>query len=264
MIKFGVFYFLLLTSIFASQNITICGTGDNQKLLKALALAYEEEHPDISINIPKSVGSGGGIKNTALGKCDIGRVARPIKKREIKYNLKYLLFAYSPVVFVVNPSVEKITNLTTQNILDIYSGKIKQWNYFDSSLNGKIYVIKRESGDSATTVLNENINGFKNIKNRVGKTIYNTPETLRVLNKYQGTIGYISLSETIDTKLKVLNFNGTNPTNNKSYTLFTPYGLVYKDNLNKTAKEFIDFIQTQKAKNIIESYGAISTLNKND
>lgn len=253
---------LLLTStIFAKETITICGTGDSQELLKELGEVYELKHPNTKIIVPNSIGSGGGIKNTALGKCDLGRVAREIKDNEKKYNLNYIKFASSAVVFVINPSVRNIKNLTTQNIIDIYSGKIKRWEKLSKSYSGKIYVAKRESGDSSDTILISYLKGYKDIKEYVGKVIFNTQDTVKILVKYKNTIGYLPYVQTIDKKLIVLNLDGFAPTskniNDGLYNLVVPFGLVYKENISALSKSFIKFIQSQEVKKIMLKKGVI-------
>ncbi len=70
----------ITTHAAADQRVTICGTGDSQAMLRSLALAYEKQHPGVSIDVPDSNGSSGGIKATASGKCDLGRVARPLQE----------------------------------------------------------------------------------------------------------------------------------------------------------------------------------------
>jgi len=146
-------------------KIVIPGTGDSQRLLRLLAYRYEVLHPGIRVVIPKSVGSGGGIKAVGEGKAEIGRVARPLKKREERYGLKYLRFAYSPVIFTVHPSVENVADLSPDQIVGIYSGRIASWSGVGGS-SGKIYPVGREPGDSSRDVIETHIKGFGEIERR--------------------------------------------------------------------------------------------------
>ena len=124
-------FLLLLVNLFANNTLTICGTGDNEKLLKNLGKAYELENPGIKINVLDSIGSTGGIKHTAEGKCNLGRIARKIKKREEKYNLNYILFSYSAVAFVTNKNIKKLDNLNEIDVKEIFSGEKKLWKSYD-------------------------------------------------------------------------------------------------------------------------------------
>ena len=187
-------------------------------------------------------------------------MARPIKEKEKKYDLTYKFFARSPVVFVVNPSVAGVDNLTTEQIIDIYSGKIIYW----SDLGGekqKIYVANREKGDSSRSVLEKNLSGFKDITTFAGKVIFSTPETAQTIVKYRNTIGYVPLSTVKETKLIVMKVDGDYPSaenvRNKSYKLVVPLGLVWRGELSGLAKAFVDFLFSSEGQKIITENGAL-------
>jgi phosphate transport system substrate-binding protein len=247
-------------SLQAGNQITIAGTGDSQELLGLLAKAYEKENPGKKIVVPNSIGSSGGIKATAKGKCDLGRVARYIKESEKHYNLKYKLFAYTPVVFATNNRYKGIDNLDYRQIIAIYSGQITEWKDIGSH-SGKIYVAGREKGDSSRSILDREITGFKAIKNQVGKIIYNTPETARTIAKYDNTIGYVPLAMSVVHDLKVFKINGYAPSKENvlsgNYKLTVPLGLVWKNELQGLAKDFVRFITSPKGHRIISANGAI-------
>ncbi len=256
--------FLFSGTLFANQSIIICGTGDSQELLKKIANAYELKNPDKKIFIPYSIGSGAGIKETALGNCNLGRVARNIKDNEKKYGLNYILFAYSPIVFVTNKNVNNISNLNEQDIIDIFSGKITQWDSFNKNHFGKIYVVIREPSDSSHDVIKNNID----IPNFEGKVIFTTPETVDAISKHENTITYLPLSAAINNNLNILKFNNieANGENiiNKSYKLFSPFALVYKGSLDELSKSFIEFLSTKEARLIMEENGAIQAQRKDN
>ncbi|MBF0121459.1 MAG: substrate-binding domain-containing protein [Desulfobacterales bacterium] len=244
----------------AKEKIVIEGTGDSHKLLQILARAFENANPDKKIEIPESIGSSGGIKATAEGKCELGRVARPIRDKEKGYKLNYKVFAYSPVVFVANRSVTWNNNLTKKQILDIYSGKITLW----SDLGGKkddIYIANREEGDSSREVLTKNFHGWKEIENFAGKIIYSTPETIDIISNYKNTIGYVPLSETKGTDLVIMKIDEIYPSaenvKNGKYNLIAPFGIVWKGEMRGLSKAFFDFIFTPEAQKIIIENGCI-------
>lgn len=266
-------YFKILTflSLFVvatyAQNedtLTINGTGDSQELLRGLASIYKAETGN-EVIIPNSIGSGGGINRVIKGESKIARVARGLKEKEKAYGLSYKLFAYSPVVFVVNTEITKPINLNTNDILNIYNSKITKWEDLkNTNLNGKIYVINREDGDSSRSVLDKNIKDFKNIIKPTGITAFYNGEAIKFLTKNKNTIGYLSISNTIGTKLKIISLNNIYPSieniKNKSYKLTTPFGFVFKGELNSKTKEFFKFLQSPKAQNYMILNGIISVI----
>ena len=103
----------------AGEKIIIGGTGDSQELLRSLASAFEKSPGGGAIEVPDSIGSGGGIKALIAGKIDLARVARPLKEGEEKLGLVYLSFAMNPVVFVIHPGLTGIDSITTEQIIGI-------------------------------------------------------------------------------------------------------------------------------------------------
>ncbi len=133
-------YFLTLAVLFvtivattnaaARQPLVIAGSGDSQQLLRQLADAFESVNPGRSVIIPDSIGSSGGIKALIDQRCDMARVARPLKEAELALadDLVYREFASSPVVFAANLPDNCVTNLTSEQIVDIFSGRIGDWS----------------------------------------------------------------------------------------------------------------------------------------
>lgn len=243
----------------ADDILIIPGTGDSQKLLRRLAEEYEKSHPGIHVEIPDSIGSGGGIRAVAAGKAEMARVARGIKKREERFNLRYAMFAKSPVVFATHPSVKEIDNVTAAQVVGIYTGEITNWK----SLGGpdrKIYPIHREAGDSSRKILFTNIPGFEDIAAPAGKTIYSTPEAVEALMKYEDTFGYVPLMMVKNGLLNILQYEKTDPTGPKGsadYPLVTPFGIVWRDKLSKKAEQFKQYLFSKDAARIIREAGGI-------
>jgi len=239
------------------------GTGDSEELLIKLSKTFKKLNPSITIIIPRSIGSGGGIQKIIDNKCKLCRTARNLKAGEKNKGLKQIIFAYSPIVFAVNNNTIK-ENLAQQNIIDIFSGKIIKFDDIDKcNASGKIYVIRRESGDSSLNILENTFKEFKNIKKYAGKITYSNSDTKNYLLKYKNTIGYLPLPNIINTKLKILNINNIAPTKenilNSKYKLVTPFGLVYKGDLEGIEKRFVQFLKTKVAKNIMQNFGVVST-----
>ena len=255
-----ILFFPPTSNLFAQEKIVVAGTGDSQSLLRALAEAFEKVNPGKRIEIPDSIGSGGGIKSTAKGICNLGRVARPLREKENFLGLNYKVFACSPVVLVANPSITKVKNLSTKDIIGIYSGKITSWDILGEGKR-KIYVVNRENGDSSRIVLERRISGFKDIKKLAGQVVYSTPGAVAIIKKHEDTIGYTSLAMTSGMKLVVMKINGIYPSvenvKNETYKLVTPLGLAWKGELQGLAKEFFDFLFSPEGQKIIIQNGAV-------
>ena len=257
---FSAFFFFSITT-FASETVKVCGTGDSQKVLRLVADAFMEENPGIKVEVPDSIGSSGGIRATADGSCDIGRVARPIKGKETALQLHYELFAYSPVVFAANRNRRDVAGLTTDEIIAVFSGRTTEWEQLGGSPPGKIYVAHREPGDSCRSVIEKNIAQFTKMEIAAEQIIFSTPELVATLEAHVNTIGYLPLAMTPGTGLHVLALNGVVPSDdnvrNGSYPLAVPLGIVWKDGLSPAAKAFKDYLFTTKAQHILNVNGTV-------
>ena len=229
-------------------KIVVSGTGDSQELLLAIANAMMAKVSGVQIEVPESIGSTAGIKAVIAGKADIARVARPLKEHEKELGLIQQVFANTPVVFATHPDVNGIDNITTEQILGIYSGKITDWSQLGAK-PGKIYPLTREQGDSALRVLNEMLPGFADVNNPNAKVMYLTPETVAALQGHKQTISFVPLSAVVNTNLKILKVNGIEPSIEKvlsgEYKYLIPLGVVYKGQPQGFTKEFIKFLYSE-------------------
>ncbi|KWT84158.1 substrate-binding domain-containing protein [Candidatus Magnetominusculus xianensis] len=257
--------FLMSGTSSAMEKILIEGTGDSQDLLRLLAKEYEKTHPGTHIEVPDSIGTTGGIRAVADGKCNLGRTARKLKEKEKAYNLNYIEFAYSPVVFIANLDTKRPDNLNTEQIIGIYSGKLTSWEAVGGEKQ-PIYVVNRQEDESTRTLLEQTIVGLKEIKTPVGKTIYSTPEAIGILKQYKNTIGYGPMSMVIDSPLTIMKIDGIYASlknvQNGSYKLVLPFGFVWKGELSGLAKGFLDFLFTKEAQTIIINSGTVPAPSK--
>ncbi len=262
---FAVLFFLCLPAYIqagdSARALTICGSGDNQELLRQLARLYESSQPGIRVEVPDSIGSSGGVKATAQGQCDIGRLARPLRDKEKRYNLSYKVFASSPVVFIVSANLETISNITAEQVVSIFSGKIRSWRDLGGP-QAKIYIAHREKGDSSRSVLEKHLIDFALIKKTVGKTIYSTPETVDIVAGHDNTIAYTSYSSVIKKQgIRVLTLEGemanVEAIKAGKYPLYSEFGLVWRADASADALAFLEFVESTGAREIIEIYGAV-------
>lgn len=238
--------------------LVIPGTGDSQTLLHKLALLYAKKRPEITVEIPDSSGSGGGIRSVLNGKNELARVARPLTEKESCQGLKSRIFAHVPIVFAIN-GVAGATNLSLEQILGIYSGRISQWD--DLGGAGKIYVMNREKGDSSRTVLEHLLPGFQEVSATAGGMVYSTSEAVQTLLASPNTIGYLPMSATMGTGLIVPIVADMAPSaanvRQKKYPFVLPLALVWKEPLSPLAQDFLDFLSGPAARKLLLENGAI-------
>ena len=108
------------------------GSDTIVNLALAWAERYQAEHPDVRISVTGG-GSGTGIASLINGTVDIANASRQIKEEEIAeaesngvQPLEHII-ARDAIAVIVNAE-NPVSQLTLQQISDIYSGKITNWS----------------------------------------------------------------------------------------------------------------------------------------
>lgn len=253
----------LVSPVSALEQLVIAGTGDSQHLLRQVARSFEKSNPGTRIVVPDSIGSSGGVKALISGKCDIARVARPLKAREraAAADLVYHHFASTPVVFVANLADKCVDNLNPDQVVAIFSGEITDWSNLGRCQSHKIYVAMREMGDSSRSVIESSVPRFAEIDPYAGKVIYSTPETARIIADFPYTIGYLPMIS-VPPKMAVFSYNGVAPSEaairDGTYSLTTPLGLVWRGELSPLGERFVSYLSSPAGRAVIRAQGAVA------
>jgi phosphate transport system substrate-binding protein len=246
-----------LCQAIASEELVIVGTGSGMPLLQAVGQAFNKQHPEISVSVPDSIGSGGGIKAVGEDRYKLGRIARNIQEKEKKYGLIQVPLAKTPIVFYVNAGVT-IKEITSEQACRIYDGTLRRWEEI-GGMGGKIRVIIREIGDSSLLVLNEKLPGFRDIElTPRSKTTYSDQETVLECIKQDGAIAFGCWVDIKDVKdLHVIAVDGMHP-DDPSYPYTGILDLAYKQkHYNGALKKFVEFISSDVARKAIVKSGGI-------
>ena len=249
-------FVLVFSSSVMAEEITIVGTGDGVAILKAIGEAFTQKNSGVTIIVPKSIGSGGGIKSVGKDLYKIGRVARGIKDKEKHFGLKYVPYAKVPTVFFVNKSVG-VKNLSTKQVCDIYSGKITNWKDVGGK-EARIRVVRREDGDSSLKVLTKSFPGFKDITiTSKSKTAFKTPDMISTIVDKKDTIGFGPNDVAKKANVDVLTIDGKKPTE-AGYPSAGTLGLIFKEkNHIGNIKKFVEFATSTAAHDAITGAGGM-------
>jgi len=224
--------------------------------MREIGKAFSQQNPGIQVNVPRSIGSGGGIETVGKDEYPVGRVARKIKDSESQYGLTYLPIAQIPIVFYVSSNVP-VRNLTHEQACDIYSGKIFNWKDVGGH-DARIRVVRRQEGDSSLSVLLKSFPGFKDITiTPASKTTYSDPDTVELMTMTQDAIAFGAYSDIINQPLKALSVDGVSPADS-AYPYYAPLALVFKEKNRKGGVEkFIDFASSPAASDVIRKSGGL-------
>jgi phosphate transport system substrate-binding protein len=143
-----------------SNALQIKGSDTMVNLGQAWAEAYMKQNPGTSIAVTGG-GSGTGISAMVNNTCDIAEVSREMKESEIKlveskgFTPKKIIVALDGLAVIVNPK-NTISELTIDQLADIFIGKIKNWKELGGH-NAKIVLLSREVNSGTHVYFKEHV-----------------------------------------------------------------------------------------------------------
>jgi phosphate transport system substrate-binding protein len=220
-----------------------------QPVVDAAAKAYAKECAGATVNV-QGGGSGTGLTQVATGAVDIGN-SDVTAEEKLKPDQSSLLVNHIVLkqgwVMVVNPSVTGVTNLTTQQSSDIWTGKTTNWKDVGGPDQAIVLVLRPASSgtratfkkivlngaDEATgTALTEDSNGA------VAKAVGTTPGSTSVIG-----LAYYQANKAGVTPLQLDSVDAT-PANitNGTYKLSANGNMYTKGAASGLTQAFIDFM----------------------
>lgn len=250
------------------------GSDTIVNLALAWAEAYQGKHPDVSIAVTGG-GSGTGIAALINKTVDLANASREIKAEEsaeAQANgvdpIEHII-ARDAIAVIVNPE-NPISELTLQQISDIYSGKINNW----SEIGGEdrpIVRLSRETNSGTHVYFLETV---LRLGDSESKTLFSTDTLLlpssegivAEVRQNPNAIGYDGLGYVPD-DLKMIAIAteeggayvlpSSKTVDNKTYPIARDLYMYTDGQPTGVIKEYLDWILSSEAQAIVEELGFV-------
>lgn len=242
-----------------SGSITMAGSTSMEKLANALAEAFMEIHPDVSVQA-EFTGSSAGVEAVLGGQSDIGNSSRNLKDDEKSAGAVENIVAIDGIAVVTDPA-NAASDLTKDQLIQIYTGEVKNW----SEVGGEdlpIVVVGREAG-SGTRGAFEEILEIEDMC-QYANELDSTGAVMAKVASTPGAIGYVSL-DVIDDTVKAMKIGGVeaNEANIKdgSYILSRPFVMATKGEIseqNELVQALFDYVYSAEGQELVKSVGLIA------
>ena len=126
-----------------SGSIAMAGSTSMEKLANAVAEAFMEKYPGVSVTA-EFTGSSAGIESLEGGSVDIGNSSRSLKDEEKAAGCVENIVAIDGIAVVLDPA-NTVTDLTQDQLVQIYKGEVTNWKDLGGS-DEPIVVVGREAG----------------------------------------------------------------------------------------------------------------------
>jgi phosphate transport system substrate-binding protein len=238
----------------AAQNDPITGTvtasGSTALLpmVKAAGEQFMAKNPKVTINVTGG-GSGTGVKNVADGTSDIGNSDVEAAAEFKDKGLVEHIVCIAPFAIVVNKDVN-VDNLTTQQVADIYAGKITNWKDVGGK-DLKITLVHRPDSSGSRALVKQLIMKGADFS-KEGVTQDSSGAVKTAVAQTSGAIGYVD-TPYLDDSLKALKIDGVaygkDAIKNGTYKLYGQERMYTKGEAKGATKAFLDFIMSDDFQN---------------
>jgi phosphate transport system substrate-binding protein len=261
----------------AAAYIENKGSDTIVNLALAWAEKYQIDHPEIRISVTGG-GSGTGIAALINGTVTIANASRKISADELTQatakgiNPVEHIIARDAIAVIVNPN-NPVNQLSLQQISDIYSGKISNWNEVGGE-DRPIVRLSRESNSGTHVYFLETVIRLGNKKN---KTLFSMdtlllPSSEGIINELRSNpnaIGYDGLGY-VPKDLKMIAvakkdgeafvLPSINTVNDKTYAVARDLYMYTAGEAEGATKDYLAWIISAQAQQIVADLGFVPIL----
>jgi phosphate transport system substrate-binding protein len=237
------------------SRLTITGSSTVAPLAAEIGKRFETQHPEVRVEVQMG-GSSRGIADARSGAAQIGMVSRALKAAESDVTATTIaLDGVCPIVHRSNP----IAALTNEQIVAIYTGRIRNW----SDVGGKdaaIVVVNKAEGRSTLELFVDYFHlSTKGI--RADVVIGDNQQGIKTVAGDERAIGYVSIGTAEfeaqrGAAIRLLPIGGVEPTVANvrlgRFPLSRPLNLVTREAPEGVVREFLDFARSAAVRDLVE------------
>jgi len=248
-----------------SGTVTLAGSTALQPLADQAGKNYTTKNPSVTVTV-QGGGSGTGLTQVSQGTVNIGNsdvaAASKLDAAAAAALVDHKVCGIGFAV-VVNKAV-KVASLTDQQIQDIFTGKVTNWNQVGGQ-DLAIQVIHRTaSSGTRATFVSTIMNGVAE-NDSVGTTQDSNGSVEKAIASTDGSISYLALSyinDTVKQSLTPIQIDNVDPTNANivagTYKFWSWEHMYTKGDATGAAKAFLDYMVSDDNKALIQQLGYIS------
>ena len=252
----------LFGSVAFAGDLVVKGSTTVLPIAQRAAEKFMEAQGDVKITISGG-GSSNGIKALLDGTADIADASRPMKDKEVAAAKEKGIdpvehkVAMDAVAVMVHPS-NPVKDLTLEQLRDIYTGKITNWNQVGGESKA-IAVVGRDTSSGTFETWETLVMNKEKVTPRA-LIVASAGALLQTVSKNPLAIGYDGLGYVNDS-IKVVPVGGVQPTAESAISGTYPiarYLYMYTNGEPKgDVKAFIDFLLSPSGQQEVEAAGFI-------
>lgn len=237
------------TELSPTKFIQFRGSDSVYGLVSKIGYQYMVDFP--SVGLPMTPGrTAEGYKAIIDGTTDIGMASGDmpagLSKWASKQNVEFLetVIAYDALAVVVHPS-NPVSNLSIQDLREIFSGRITNWKSLGWSAGGQVQVCSHDASRGAFGNWKKFVMGLKEHVTFDAKVFQDNETLSEAVLSDPHAIGYMASTAASKTKLKMISVNNVYPTQESiskcQYPVCQELRLLTRKNSNEQIQKFIGY-----------------------
>lgn len=238
------------------EKLVLTGSSTVAPLASEIAKSFESLHPNVRIDV-QTGGSSRGINDARSGLANIGMASRALKENET--DLLSFTIALDGISMIINQA-NPISSLDKQQIIDIYTGKIINWQQVGGN-DAPITVVNKAEGRSTLELFLHHF-ALKNTEVKPHVVIGDNQQGIKTVSGNPNAIGYVSVGSaeyeaTHNVPIKLLPLDGivasVENVRQRRFPLSRPLNLITREEPTGIAKTFIDYASSAQVNDLIEA-----------
>ena len=243
-----------------SGEVTAAGSSALLPLAQAAAESFMKENPDCIVTV-NGGGSGEGLKQVADGAVDIGD-SDVFAEEKLDADAAAKLVDHEVCTITMAPVVNasnKVTDLSTDDLIGIFTGKITNWKDVGGDDMDIVLVTRPSSSGARALFKTWALNGEEEASNEALETD-DSGTLLQTVEQNEGAIGYVALSYLVNNDaVKTVSIDGVEPTlentYNGTYKVWGYEHMYTNGEGSEQAQAFINYMMGDTFADQLESLG---------
>lgn len=239
-------------------TVSMAGSTSMEKLANASAESFMAMYPGVTVTA-EFTGSSAGVEAVIAGSVDIGNSSRVLKEEEKAAGVVENIVAIDGIAVVVDPA-NTVTDLTKDQLISVYTGKITNWSELGGT-DSPIVVVGREAGSGTRGAFEElleieDVCAYASELDSTGAVIAKVAAT-------PGAIGYVSLDALNDSVVPV-KLEGVEATAENikagNYFLSRPFVMATMGEISEQSEAvqaYFAYLASDEGKEVIAGVGLI-------
>jgi phosphate transport system substrate-binding protein len=236
-------------------RLNISGSEDVTAVLEASGDAFQQSVPNYRFRVLSGSGIDPSVKGVVEGVLDIAAMNRLATPAETAHGLKFFQFGEASVVVFTHPGVG-ILSLTTDQLRDIFTGKITNWSQLGGPDLAIVPYVRNEDNGN-TQVLRQAV--FHDLQFSETVEVINSGDAMRTaVAVTTGSIGYGAWPpiQATGVNVQAVALDNINP-DDPVYPLRSVFGIGYLGEHEAKLAPFIQWLQSPTGRAKLASFGVI-------